>query len=75
MKADITLDTKGLLCPMPVLKTQKKIKEMSSGQILEVLTDDQGAKEDFPAWCEQTGNEFLGIEEEGETIKVFIKKA
>jgi len=74
MEFDVTLDCMGLSCPMPIVKTSKKMKELSSGQVLQVLADDEGIKEDMPAWCNTTGNEFLGTEEEGETIKVYLKK-
>ena len=74
MQADVSLDCIGLNCPMPIVKTSQKMKELSSGQVLEVLADDEGIKEDMPAWCNTTGNEFLGVEEEGDTIKVYVKK-
>jgi tRNA 2-thiouridine synthesizing protein A len=74
MKADATLDTYGLLCPMPIVKTSAKMKELEPGQILEVLSTDEGIKEDMPAWCKVTGNEFLGIEQDGEIYKVYVKK-
>ena len=75
MKADETLDCVGLYCPMPIVKTAKKMKELKAGQILEVLSDDKGIKQDMPSWCKTTGNEFLGIQEEGGTYKVLVKKA
>jgi len=74
MEADVTLNCIGLSCPMPIVKTSKKMKELTPGQVLEVLADDEGIKEDMPAWCNTTGNEFLGIEEDGNTIKVYVKK-
>lgn len=74
MFADETLDCYGLLCPMPIIQTAKKIKELEIGQILEVVSTDQGIKEDMPAWCRQTGQEYLGIEEDGEIYKVYVKK-
>lgn len=74
MKADQTLDTKGLICPMPVVKTALKFEELGSGEVLEVLATDKGIKEDMPAWCEATGNEFLGLEEESDVIKVYVRK-
>ena len=74
MKADDTIDCFGLLCPNPIIQTAKKLKEMQAGQVLEVLSTDEGIKEDMPAWCKATGNEFLGVEEkEGEYI-VYIRK-
>ena len=74
MKADKTLDCVGLYCPMPIVKTAAKMKELKAGEVLEVVADDKGIKQDMPAWCESTGNEFLGIEEEGSEIKVYVRK-
>ncbi|RKY99338.1 MAG: sulfurtransferase TusA family protein [Candidatus Hydrothermota bacterium] len=75
MEVAKTLDTRGMLCPMPIIKTKKVIQELQPGEILEVIADDPGAKEDFPAWCEQTGNELLKLEEkENGDIYVYIKK-
>jgi tRNA 2-thiouridine synthesizing protein A len=74
MKADATMDCIGLYCPMPIHQTAKKLKELKPGQVLEVLADDEGIKEDMPAWCRATGNECLGIEEDTEGYKAYIKK-
>lgn len=74
MKADETLDTFGLLCPMPIVKTALKAKEMRVGQTLEILASDAGIKEDMPAWCKSTGNEFLGLEEHNGEFRVYIRK-
>ena len=74
MKADQSLDCIGLYCPMPIIKTAEKIKGMKPGEVLEVVADDKGIKLDMPAWCEATRNEFLGEEEAGGEIKVYVKK-
>jgi len=74
MKADFSLDTYGLLCPMPIVKTAEKIKELKPGQILEIISTDEGIKEDMPAWCKATGNDFLGIEQDGEMYKVYVRR-
>ena len=74
VKADETLDCFGLLCPMPIIQTAQKIKEMIVGEVLEVVSTDEGIKEDMAAWCRQTGQEYLGLEEEGGIIKVYVKK-
>ena len=74
MKADETLDCLGLLCPLPIAQTAAKFKSLPKGQTLEVLSDDMGIKSDMPAWCKITGNEFMGIEEEGGKYKVYVKK-
>ena len=74
MKADVTLDCFGLLCPMPVIRTAQSIKEMKIGQVLEVLATDIGIKNDLPAWCRSTGQEFLGLEEKDGEYRGYIKK-
>ena len=74
MKADKTLDCVGLYCSMPIVQTSLKIKEMKTGEVLEILADDKGIKQDMPAWCQTTGNECLGVEEAGREIKVYVKK-
>lgn len=74
MQADQTLDCVGLYCPMPIVKTAQKIKEMKPGEVLEIVADDKGIKHDMPAWCQATGNEYLGLEEAGGEIKVYVKK-
>lgn len=74
MDSDKTLDCVGLYCPMPLYETSKKIKELNIGEILEVVADDKGIKKDMPAWCETTGNEFIGIEEDGGEYRVYVKK-
>lgn len=75
MKADVTLDCVGLYCPMPIVQTAEKIKELKSGQVLEVLSDDRGIQEDMPAWCRATGHQCLGIEQIGKEIKVYVRKS
>ena len=75
MKADYSLDCIGLYCPMPIVKATEKIKQLKPGEVLEVVADDKGIKEDMPAWCEATGHEFLGVEEDGGEIRVYVKKA
>jgi len=74
LKADQSLDCTGLYCPMPIIKTASAVKKLNQGEVLEVLADDKGIKEDMPAWCRSTGNDFLGIEEENGIFKVYVKK-
>jgi tRNA 2-thiouridine synthesizing protein A len=59
---------------MPIVKTVQKIKELKAGQVLEVLADDKGIKQDMPAWYQTTGNECLGIEESSGEIRVYVRK-
>lgn len=72
--ADKTLDAKGLSCPMPSVKTALALEGMNAGQVLLVLTDDPVSRRDLPVWAESTGNTLLGLEEEGTTIKIYLKK-
>jgi TusA-related sulfurtransferase len=77
-QADEQLDTLGMFCPMPIIMTSKRFKQLEIGKVLEVLSDDEGIKQDMPAWCETTGQEFLGLEEEDDgtrqIFKTFVKK-
>ena len=74
MKADITIDCIGLYCPMPIVNTTRQMKAMQPGQVLEVVADDEGIKQDMPNWAKMTGNEFLGIEVEDGKYRVFVRK-
>lgn len=73
--ADQVLDAKGLNCPLPILKTKKAIKGMTSGQILQVMATDPGSIADMTAFCNQTGNELMGQSNEGDVYTFEIKVA
>ncbi len=73
-KADKIQDSIGQMCPMPIALLAKNIRQMEPGQIIEVRADDEGAHADIPAWCEQTGNEFLGEEDAGDYFKYYVRK-
>jgi TusA-related sulfurtransferase len=60
---------------MPIAHAAKKLNGMEAGQVLEVLADDEGILEDMPAWCNLTGNECLGVEEDGGEYKAYVRKA
>lgn len=75
IKEDQVLDASGLLCPMPIVKTNKAIKELETGQILKVIATDAGYPPDIEAWSRQTGNQLLrSFEEDGQFI-VFLQKS
>lgn len=59
MNIDKELDTRGLNCPLPILKSKKALAEMTSGQILRVLSTDPGSLRDFSNFSRQTGHELL----------------
>lgn len=62
MQADKEIDTRGLNCPLPILKAKKALADMSTGQTLKVVSTDQGSIRDFQAFARQTGNELVGQE-------------
>jgi TusA-related sulfurtransferase len=74
IKADVTADIVYMMCPMHLLKLDEMVKELEKGQVLEILTDYDGALEDIPGWCEKTGNEFIGVEETEDYFKFYIRK-
>jgi len=74
IKFDKTLDAKGLDCPMPLLKAKKAIEALERGQVLEILGTDEGSKIDLSGWCERVGHSYLGVKEETDYFKFYIKK-
>jgi TusA-related sulfurtransferase len=75
-KADATADLVYRVCPMHLLEPAEFLKDLHQGQVLEILTDYDGALEDIPAWCAKHGQEFMGIcgQEDDEVFKLYIKK-
>jgi tRNA 2-thiouridine synthesizing protein A len=73
IKADETLDCRGLSCPMPILKTKKAMGKMKSGQILELLSSDPGTKNDLPKFADRAGHEYLGEKDDQGFIRFYIK--
>jgi tRNA 2-thiouridine synthesizing protein A len=70
-----TLDAKGLLCPLPVLKARKALKTMPAGGTLEVLATDPGAVKDFAAFCRTTGNQLVESTAEAGVFRFVIRKS
>ena len=75
IKVDVVQNSIGQLCPMPIAFMARNMRKMEIGQVLEIQADDDGAHADIPAWCEQTGNEFLGEEDAGTFFKYYVRKA
>ncbi|HSG87532.1 MAG TPA: sulfurtransferase TusA family protein [Candidatus Limnocylindrales bacterium] len=69
-----TLDAKGLSCPLPIVKTAQAMKEMTSGQLLEVLATDPGSVKDFAAWSKSTGNETVEQTQDGGVFRFVLRK-
>lgn len=74
MKADFMLDIRGKGCPMPVVLTVRKLEEMKSGQILEVIGDYPPSKENIHARVTSDGHEVLDVINERDSFRIFIKK-
>jgi tRNA 2-thiouridine synthesizing protein A len=68
------LDARGLNCPLPIIKTKKALNELTTGQVLKVLSTDAGSVKDMQAFATQTGNELLGSETQGSEYVFFLKK-
>lgn len=69
-----TLDTSGLLCPLPVYKAALALKGMDPGQVLELICTDRGSLEDIPAMTRQRGDTLVGAEDRGGTQVFWIEK-
>lgn len=72
--ASKSLDLKNLLCPMPIVKMAKGIKEVEIGQVIEAEASDPGVLADIPAWCKSTGNELIKIERVEKVIKFWVRR-
>ena len=72
--ADTTLDATGLLCPLPVLKARRALRDVPAGGVLEVLATDPGAVKDFEHFCKTTGCELLTARETDGVLKFRLKK-
>ena len=67
------LDTRGLLCPMPVIKTQNAIKKLQPGDVLTVQASDPGVLHDIPAWCRINGHKVLSQDKQNRDIMIRIE--
>ena len=71
-----TLDTKGMNCPLPILKAKKALKDLAAGDLLEVLSTDPGSVKDFESFCRATGNPLLeSNEQDGGVFRYVIEKS
>jgi len=71
---DVTVDARGLNCPMPIVKTAQAVKALSSGQTVEVLATDPGSVKDFAAWSKSTGNELVEQSVDGGVYRFVMRK-
>lgn len=74
MHIDKEIDTRGLNCPLPILKAKKALTDMQSGQVLKVVATDAGSLRDFQAFARQTGNELLEQQTLGQDFIHVLKR-
>jgi tRNA 2-thiouridine synthesizing protein A len=67
-------DATGLLCPLPVLRANRKMRELPAGGLLTVRATDPAAEQDFPAYCRQTGHTLVSARKEGDVLIFVIRK-
>ena len=71
--SEYELDARRMLCPMPVIKTQNKVKELAAGDILSVICTDPGALSDIPAWARINGHTILGHQDKDDEIIITVQ--
>ena len=74
MQFDRELDARGLNCPLPILKAKKALADMSSGQLLKVISTDSGSVRDFQAFAKQTGNELVEQVANGDEFTIILRR-
>jgi len=70
-----SIDLKGLLCPMPIIKMAKAIKEVNVGETLEAFSTDPGVMADVPAWCRSTGHELVTLEKIDKQFHFIVRRS
>ncbi|KIL27374.1 hypothetical protein B4133_0151 [Bacillus altitudinis] len=74
MTSDHILDVTWLACPMPIIRTKKKMNDLAEGQVLEIHATDKGAKADLAAWAKSSGHELITQTDEGHVLKFWVRK-
>lgn len=74
VNADKEIDTRGLNCPLPILRAKKALADMARGTVLKIVATDPGSMRDFQAFAKQTGNELLAQQTVGKEYFHFLKR-
>jgi len=74
LNADKIIDARGTACPGPLLAAKKAIGNIQMGQIMEILSADEGTRRDVPKWATKKGHDYLGTLEESGYFRIFMKK-
>ena len=69
-----TVDARGTACPGPLLEAKKAIGTIKAGDVMEVLSADEGTRVEIPKWCTKQGHEYLGTIEESGFFKIYLRK-
>ena len=75
VSVDLTVDARGLNCPMPIVRTAQAVKGLASGQTVEVIATDPGSVKDFAAWTRSTGNTMVEQSNENGVYRFVIQRA
>jgi len=70
----VSLDLKGLSCPLPIARTARAMRDLGPGQLLEAFATDPGSVPDFKAWSKATGNQLVESDEEGGVYRFLLQK-
>jgi tRNA 2-thiouridine synthesizing protein A len=74
LKSDKVVDARGTACPGPLLAAKKAVADMAAGQVMEVLSSDEGTTNDIPRWCKKMEYEYFGVIDEDGIYRLFLKK-
>jgi tRNA 2-thiouridine synthesizing protein A len=72
--AVLTLDTRGSLCPVPIIELARRIGEISVGEVIAVLSDDPAAAADVPAWCRMRGHDYVGARPDDNATAYLVRR-
>ena len=74
IKADVTVDARGAACPGPLMDLIGKMKDVDAGTVVELLTGDEGSKNDVPEWVAEAGHELVDVVDVGEYWAIYVEK-
>ena len=74
LDVEVEVDARGMACPGPLLEAKRSIGKIEIGEIMEIISSDEGTNADIPNWCEKVGHEYLGnIDDDGD-FRLFVKR-
>ena len=74
LKTNLKLNLEGLLCPIPIVRISKAVKDIPVGAIVEATATDPGVLADIPAWARTTGNEVIKMERDGKLVHFYVRR-